>query len=103
MFLFRTPPSGAQWFSVGLTSSFPNLGLDDEVVAQPRDCGGSLKPGCKVFQAPGEDGSEQAEVQIAERHPESFQVDRDLKDQVLVFQYRGKFHAIDHVSHVHQC
>lgn len=22
----------------------------------------------------------------------------DLKDQVLVFQYRGKFHAIDHVS-----
>ena len=22
----------------------------------------------------------------------------DLTDQVLVFQYRGKFHAIDHVS-----
>lgn len=98
MFLFRTPPSGAQWFSVGLTSSFPNLGLDGEVVSQTRDCNGIVKPGCKVFQAPGKDGSTGAEVQIADRDPDSFQLDKELDDQVLVFQYRGKFHAINHVS-----
>lgn len=71
------------WISVGLASSFPNL-VDDGNVSQSRRCGAGYRPGCKVFH-------HGAEV------PEESWNGVDLQDQVLVFQYRGKFHAMDHV------
>lgn len=92
---FFWPPSrsGAQWFSVGLTSSFPDLGLDDGDLAQVRPCNKGFKSGCKVFQVPQADSTQRTEIFIDPNE------DAVLSDQVLVFQYRGKFHAVDHVSH----
>lgn len=85
--------SGAQWFSVGLTSSFPDLGLDDGDLSQVRPCNKAFKPGCKVFQVPNDDSTKRTELFV------SSDEDVNFSDQVLVFRYRGKFHAVDHVSH----
>lgn len=96
---FRAPSrSQAEWFSVGLTSSFPDVGLDDESLSQLRICATDVKPGCKVFNIPRTDCSQRSEVLITPGVPDL--AIGDLKDQVLVFQYRGKFHAVDHVSQV---
>jgi hypothetical protein len=96
---FRAPSRlGAEWFSVGLTSSFPDLGFDDENLAKYRECSADLKPGCKVFQVPREDGLQRAEVVFGEGGALERSDMKGLRDQVLVFQYKGKFHAVDHVS-----
>lgn len=94
------PPSraGAEWFSAGLAASFPDLGLDDENVSEPRVCNGTVTPGCKVFLVPRDANSEMTELAVASGGADSFDTTEDLKDQVLVFQYKGKFHAVDHVS-----
>ncbi len=85
MELFRQAPRpGADWFPVGLASSFPDL------VSQPLLCKGDTTPGCKVFRIPQRDTSQGTEVSIDE-------IGAVLTDQVLVFRFRGKFHAIDHV------
>ncbi|KAK4112512.1 hypothetical protein N656DRAFT_92979 [Canariomyces notabilis] len=89
-FRARTHP-GTEWFSVGLASSFPDVGSDE---SQPQLCGNQGadgKPGCKVFHVPQTDVSQRAEVEIPAEEGT-----QDLTDQVLVFQYRGKFHAVDH-------
>jgi hypothetical protein len=96
---FRGPSrTGGEWFSVGLASSFPDIGLhvdETESEPQPQLCGNhgaNTKPGCKVFHVPKTDSSQRIEVQV----PADDTV-QDLTDQVLVFQFRDKFHAIDHV------
>lgn len=97
-----TAPSGAEveWFSVGLASSFPNLGSDDDDgnLAKPRICKEGAIPGCKVFNVPKEGSSQRTEVSVAAESFETREGRRGLKNQVLVFQYKGKFHAVDHVS-----
>lgn len=86
----------AGWFSVGLVSSFPNLGDDDGNILQGRTtCGAESRPGCKVFHAPKTE-PQRAEVEIDGE--DFFPLEEEMKDQVLVFQYRGRFHAVDHVS-----
>ncbi|KAK0630487.1 hypothetical protein B0T17DRAFT_589988 [Bombardia bombarda] len=105
----------AAWFSVGLASSFPDIGLDDDDIgnlSQARVCGSSssdtnnAKPGCKVFHAPLS-SSQRTEVSIASGNSDqtkSAESDEsstdigppDLADQVMVFRYKGKLHAIDH-------
>jgi len=98
---FRAPSrSGSEWFSVGPASEFPDLGQDEAVVEDgallhPRPCGDQKKPGCKVFHVPKTDTSKRTEVDVVAEDPEA---ERDMTDQVLVFRYREKFHAIDHVS-----
>ncbi|KAK3682788.1 Rieske domain-containing protein [Podospora appendiculata] len=105
---FRAPSrSDADWFSVGLVSSFPDLGSDDDNLLQPRrtcntdDANLEPVPGCKVFQVPPGNSSQSTEVPLSAdgldlvESPES-EIGADLKDQVLVFQHKGKFHAIDH-------
>lgn len=89
---------GAEWFSVGLASSFPDIGLDEGNLAKYRACSADLKPGCKVFHVSREDSSQRAEITIAEDGALQRSDMKGLKDQVLVFQYKGKFHAVDHVS-----
>jgi hypothetical protein len=97
--------TGSEWFSVGVESSFPEVGLESdenqkahEIESESRLCGvrGShgenAKPGCKIFHVPTTDSSQRTELEIPD---ESAQ---DLTDQVLIFKYRGKFHAVDHVS-----
>ncbi|KAI1322030.1 hypothetical protein F5Y16DRAFT_387832 [Xylariaceae sp. FL0255] len=86
---------GDAWFFVGLTSSFPSITQSDAeagALYETRPCSkgdAETAPGCKVFFVPKEDSSQ------------ARQVDGDdmiihdgaaLQDQVLVFQYRGKFH-----------
>ncbi|KAK1237155.1 hypothetical protein MKX07_006034 [Trichoderma sp. CBMAI-0711] len=95
--LEEASPLGAQWFPVGLASTFPDLGYDEENLAKYRACGGpELKPGCKVFQVPRDDSLQRAEIEIREDGTLQRLEMRGLKDQVLVFQYKGKFHAVDH-------
>ncbi|KAH7148211.1 Rieske domain-containing protein [Dactylonectria macrodidyma] len=87
--------SGADWFPVGLASSFPDLG-DDDIISAPRACNAETKPGCKVFQVPTTDSTQASEIEFSEESINAYEGDDELKTQVLVFQYRGKFHAIDH-------
>ncbi|KAL7920129.1 hypothetical protein ACQKWADRAFT_299437 [Trichoderma austrokoningii] len=87
---------GAEWFSVGLVSSFPDLGADDDNLTKYRTCNADLKPGCKVFLVPREDSLQSVEVAIREDGTLQRSDMRGLKDQVLVFRYKGKFHAVDH-------
>lgn len=99
MSFFEAPSRlGAEWFSVGLASSFPESGFDDDNLAKYRACNEELRPGCKVFQVPRDDSSQRAEVLIGQDGNLEASDMKGLKDQVLVFKYRGKFHAVDHVS-----
>ncbi|KAL0939901.1 rieske domain-containing protein [Colletotrichum truncatum] len=88
----------AGWFSVGVASSFPDLGSDDGNLSDLRFCSTDLQPGCKVFHAPKTNGStpQATEVPIGTDDIQSAEMEADLKDQVLVFRFKGKFHAIDH-------
>lgn len=106
MTLFFNPFSrsrdGDAWFRVGLASSFPNITAEDEDnIAHARPCGTNSEPkaGCKVLYVPKEDSSLASEVKLDESgapcEPGS------LRDQVLVFQYKGKFHAINQASKYH--
>lgn len=98
---FSRSKGGDAWFSVGLTSSFPNITADDgENIAHMRLCNKSNveRPGSKVFHVPKEDSTLASEVTLGnlDAPPEA----GGLRDQVLVFQYKEKFHAINHVSHL---
>ncbi|KAK4141593.1 uncharacterized protein C8A04DRAFT_38987 [Dichotomopilus funicola] len=95
---FRAPSrTGADWFPVGLASSFPEVG-SDENETEPRLCGnrGEEKgtPGCKVFHVPRTDTTQRTELEIPAG--DDVEIPGDLANQVLVFQFRGKIHAIDH-------
>jgi hypothetical protein len=61
-------------------------------------CNDELKPGCKVFHVPKTEPSQGTEVPVDSDSDELSEAKMDLTNQVLVFQYRGKIHAIDHVS-----
>ncbi|KAI9172645.1 opt oligopeptide transporter [Paramyrothecium foliicola] len=84
----------AEWQYVGTTADFPNItsassGLLKDLVP----CGGAEKPGCKAFTVASDDSDStalEADLKAAIRPS-------DLRKQVLVFQYNGKFHAIDHM------
>lgn len=100
MTLFFNPFSRSQggnaWFRVGLASSFPNITSEDEDnIAHARPCGSEsvTTPGCKVFYVPKDDSSQAKEVKLDDSGTPS--EPGSLRDQVLVFQYRGKFHAIN--------
>ena len=71
--------STAAWHSVGLASDLPDLDEDGQRVA----------PKCKAFTIPTNGAVERVE---------DIDLPGELKDQVLVFRYKGKYHAIDHVS-----
>ncbi|KAI1814744.1 hypothetical protein GGS20DRAFT_585233 [Poronia punctata] len=75
------------WFSVGPVSSFPNLTESGtSVLCEPHSCDdATTAPGCKVFQVDGR----QVE------HISNISNGNELRQQVLVFRYKGKIHAID--------
>lgn len=105
MTLFFNPFSRSQggnaWFRVGLASSFPDItGEDDDNIAHARSCGdgADTKPGCKVFYVPREDSSRANEVALDDSGAPS--EPGSLRDQVLVFQYKGKFYAINQASKI---
>lgn len=88
---------GDTWFFAGLTSSFPNLtDSGSHIIYESQVCGNEeLLPGCKVFNAPSDDTPQAREVEGDEVISHNGIV---LQDQVLIFQYKGKIHAIDNVS-----
>ncbi|KAI0478703.1 hypothetical protein GGR56DRAFT_631376 [Xylariaceae sp. FL0804] len=85
---------GDAWFFVGLASSFPDITEPgSESLYEHQPCKhGDTAPGCKVFEVPPNDSSQAVQIEGDDM------VSHDgaaLKDQVLVFQYKGKMHAID--------
>lgn len=85
--------AGNAWFYAGLTSAYPNVD-DSSRVSEQRLCRGKFTPGCRIFHVPREDSSKAFEVAIDDwRDPEV----GNPKDHVMVFQYKGKFVAINHV------
>lgn len=92
----------AQWLFVGLASAFLDVESDGANLSQSRACNTGFKPGCKAFYTSNEDsgnGSQEHKGLTEADLDEAL----DLKSQILVFQYRGKFHAIDHVSQPNRC
>lgn len=92
------------WFPAGPASSYPDINPENDeggvaAISDPRPCVGADAPvpGCKVFAVPNGDVAAASEVSIA---PEEGlgEGGPGLKDQVMVFRYRGRFHAVDHVS-----
>ncbi|EEA19426.1 hypothetical protein TMatcc_009559 [Talaromyces marneffei ATCC 18224] len=73
---------GKTWYRVGLTSDFADI-------AEGEDNGCQLTPSCKAFKIPNIVDQDAVEATLSE-------LPKDLKDQVLIFKYRGKIHAIDH-------
>lgn len=82
----RKARADAAWHPVGLASSFPDLGSDND--------GSRIAPRCKAFRIPEADGLGEPEAPVEA----DIDLPEDLKDQVLVFKYKGNFHAINHVS-----
>ncbi|KAI2635211.1 hypothetical protein GGS21DRAFT_517570 [Xylaria nigripes] len=86
---------GDAWFFAGLTSSFPNLtGSGADVLYEPRPCGrnGEFMPGCKVFHVPSGDSSQAQEIEGDAMISHNGAA---LQDQIVIFQYKGKIHAVD--------
>ncbi|KAI0206188.1 hypothetical protein F4808DRAFT_110056 [Astrocystis sublimbata] len=82
------------WFFAGLASTFPDYTQSGgDALNEQRLCeNGEPLPGCKVFQVPLDDASRAEQIEGDEMVSYSGTA---LKDQVLIFQYRGKIHAID--------
>ncbi|KAI9902563.1 hypothetical protein N3K66_001915 [Trichothecium roseum] len=90
----RRPTS--EWYAVGLTSSFPDVASQNTSLSEFSLCDASRKPGCRVFEIPKEHGAQVTEIAFVEGNSENHFEGGELKDQVLVFQYKGKYHAVDH-------
>jgi len=83
------------WVCAGLVSSYPNIDGSSRIGGQ-QPCNGLYIPGCRVFSVPREKSLEPTEVAIDDwNSPES----GSTRDQVMVFQYKGKIMAIDHVGY----
>lgn len=100
--------AGDGWFSAGLASSFPNITDSSEKyfkLAWPQPCTPSSSsdantkvPGCKVFH-PKPAGTSPGATATVEEVDMDTAVGEDawlMREQVLVFQYKGTFHAVDH-------
>ncbi|KAF1912797.1 hypothetical protein BDU57DRAFT_334630 [Ampelomyces quisqualis] len=80
------------WFCAGLASAYPNV-HDSSRVSEQRLCRGKYSPACRIFHVPRDDSAKASQVSIDDwRDPEA----GDPKDQVMIFQYKGKFFAINH-------
>jgi hypothetical protein len=85
--------AGGAWFSAGLASSYPDVD-DSTRVGEQRLCRDKYTPGCRIYHVPKEDSSKAVQLSIDDwKDPDN----GDSKDQVMVFQYKGKFVAINHV------
>ncbi|EIN14429.1 hypothetical protein PUNSTDRAFT_58615 [Punctularia strigosozonata HHB-11173 SS5] len=74
------------WFFVGLASSFPDTTPGDLPLCEPR----SSARGCKVFRVSRQPYGEVVQFDVS---PETSA--DGLRDQVLVFKYKGKMYAVD--------
>lgn len=72
---------GDPWNFVGLTSAFPDLGLDGKGVNERRPCGHAQAPGCKVFEVPRLGAAADAPAEPTEVDPAV--PDKRVSDSVL--------------------
>ncbi|POS80597.1 rieske domain-containing protein [Diaporthe helianthi] len=108
-----TSRPGEDWFFAGLASSFPNITDSSEpyfklVWPQPcrtRAAGSSSStdtpkvPACKIFHPKAtQDPTETSATVVAQIDPDAAPGEDAwlMKEQVLVFRYKGRFHAVDH-------
>ncbi|KAI0882740.1 uncharacterized protein GGS22DRAFT_168611 [Annulohypoxylon maeteangense] len=92
--VFSAPSrKGDAWFCVGLVSSFPDItNSNNASLSEQRSCTGQDSvPGCKVFHVPATDSSQAHQIE----GDSMFHEEGDLRDQVLVFKYNGKLHAVN--------
>ncbi|KAG6065116.1 hypothetical protein E4U30_005964 [Claviceps sp. LM220 group G6] len=94
-YFFKARPD-TSWVSAGSASTFPDLGEDLGNLIEARQCNALMRPGCKIFHVPKDDPSLAKEIVISATDLESPSSGDELLNQVVVFQYRGKFHAVDH-------
>ncbi|KAI1770880.1 hypothetical protein F4818DRAFT_431356 [Hypoxylon cercidicola] len=91
-----TAPSrkGDAWFCVGPASSFPNITESGSVsLSEHQPCSGqNSAPGCKIFHVPDTDSSQARQIEGESiLHSEG----GGLSDQVVVFKYKDKIHAMN--------
>lgn len=79
--LFRQSRPDASWHRIGLVSDFPEVSEDNEAC--------QVTTACKAFKVPHTKDEAPTETDI--------ELPGELKDQVLIFKYKGAIHAIDHV------
>lgn len=90
----RGEMSTSRWMFAGFASDFPNIESTDsnirlsDSVLTPTSNTSSL---CKVLQ-PSTDTNAKSTLLT----PTDAVTSVGLKEQILIFQYRGKFHAVDH-------
>lgn len=89
----RSSRGGSAWFCAGHTSSYPDLD-DSQRIGEQRLCHQKYVPGCRIFHVPRDDSSKATEVAIDDWKDSEA---GDAKDQVMIFQYKGKFIAVNHV------
>jgi hypothetical protein len=89
----RSSRAGDAWFCVGPASSYPNVD-DSARIGEQRLCQNKYTPGCRIFHVPRDDSSKAVQVAIDDWKDPAV---GDSKDQVMVFQYKGKFVAVNHV------
>lgn len=111
---------GDDWFFAGLASSFPNITNSSEPyfkLVWPQPCKAAASspdattaattkvPGCKIFHPKAGGNSTRHPATpgraavTAEEIPADAAAGEDawlMKEQVLVFRYKGVFHAVDH-------
>ncbi|GES63736.1 kinase-like protein [Aspergillus terreus] len=85
MFPFMRRARGDAWQRVGRVSAFPDIGPNN-------DDNYRIAPRCKAFSIPKTDSGAGSQCPVEA----DIDLPGDLKDQVLVFRYKGKVHAIDH-------
>jgi len=107
-FIFASSRTRDVHFYAGLTSSFSNITdsggarLSEMLVCHPSKESPGLQPGCKVFRVARADPTSAVKINLddIEEGPaetNDVPVRANLQDQVLVFQYKGKFHAVNNV------
>ena len=105
-FLSSRQRGDAAWFNAGPAAAYPDIQPMDadavvvEVVSTPRPCGSMTTPvpGCKIFHISEDPSGRVSATEVLVQEVAQVEGTDALKDQVLVFQYRGKFHAVDHVG-----
>jgi len=90
----RASRAGDAWFSAGLASSYPNVD-DSTRVGEQRSCGEKFIPGCRIFHVPRDDSAKATEVAVDDWKDGA--LGEDTKNQVMVFQYKTQFVAVNHV------
>lgn len=108
-----TSRASEDWFFAGLSSSFPNITDSSEpyfklVWPQPCRTGAAgapdpthtpKVPACKIFHPRAATGDSPETSATAEQIDTDAAAGEDawlMKEQVLVFRYKGRFHAVDH-------